>query len=208
MPSSAPTTQDFDLWRARYAVMTDNERRTWDARCFEHWPEQAHGQLDWIRFSVDVVKPRTVIEVGGWRGDHAAAILGLYPSVERWVNIEFCAEAAAAPKTKDPRYEVRVPGEFRWWREDPLPKGDLLVLSHVIEHLSPRDAEDLLDTATGTPAIYCETPLPTPASDWKGYLGTHILPWTWLDLEKAFHDRGYFCHAYFAEARLFLWGPA
>lgn len=183
--------------------MTDEERHAWDSWCYEWWPEQAHGQLDSIRSFVTGHPNPRVVEVGGWRGDHAAACLEWSRSIVSWKNIEFCREAAYSSKTADARYEAWVPKTFRWWRTDTAPEGDLLVLSHVIEHLSARDFTDLLKAVRHIPRIYAEAPLPDGGTDWKGYMGTHILPWGWREAEMAFSLEGYYLQSRGRDWRVF-----
>lgn len=209
MSLPAPTATDFDDWRARYDTMTDEERKEWDARCYRHFPEQAHGSLRWIEDSLNLVTlaaraPR-VVEVGGWRGDHAAELLRRRPGIASWTNIEFCDEAALSPKTRDGRFVISIPLAFRWWKEMPIPPADLLVLSHVVEHLSPDDLRGLLSAAVHIPWIYCEAPLPAGGTDWRGYLGTHILPWSWSHVDALFAELGYpgRCEYRDPEARLY-----
>lgn len=201
MIEHAPAAADFDLWRDRYGTMTDDERRAWDARCFRHYPEQAHGDLKAIqRFTQG---GGHVVEVGGWRGDHAAACLASNPAISSWTNIEFCREAAESPRTSDPRYRVVVPPGFRWWNEGVVLTGDRLVLSHVIEHLSEADLRGLLRAAAAIPRVYAEAPLSLSGENWAGYLGTHILPIGWLEVENLFRDHGFGVDLHLPDARIF-----
>jgi hypothetical protein len=199
----APTELDFDAWRAAYPTMTDEVRRAWDATCYLHWPEQAHGSLDAIRaFTAPGGK---VLEVGGWRGDHAGACLKENPAIESWTNVEFCAEAARNPKTADPRYRVVVPHRFRWWEDRPSLEADVLVMSHVVEHLSVEDLCGLLDAVMAIPRVYAEAPLPEGGSSWHGYLGTHVLPVGWSTVEALFQERGWKVEERKGDGRVFRW---
>lgn len=192
-----PTAVDFDYWRQAYDIMRDDERRNWDALCYAHFPEQAHGNGQLIDYCLELArikslgeKPR-VLEVGGWRGDHAAALLKRHDWIHSWTNIEFCEKAARTPKTDDPRYTAVVPNHFRWWGKDEVPAADLLVLSHVIEHLSPEDLKGLLEATKHIPMVYCEAPLPEVGTNWEGYLGTHILPLSWKEVDDLFLATGW-----------------
>lgn len=189
--ADAPGPKDFDNWRSTYCTMTDTERREWDRWCYQHWPEQAHGSLAAIKEFLGTGEGLRVVEVGGWRGDHAAACLKALPGIASWTNIEFCFEAALARKCEDPRYQAMVPDAFRWWRRKELLEGDVLILSHIIEHLSPFDLTGLLGVVFPIRRIYVEAPISNEGQNWEGYLGTHTLTWGWLEVEAAFREEGY-----------------
>lgn len=184
--------------------MTDEERCAWDARCYRYWPEQAHGHGEWIASFIGSTVPRDyVMEVGGWRGDHAASMLKTFPELRGWTNFEFCDEAVKNPKCVDPRYRAMVPHRFRWWEDMRLPEAPMLVLSHVIEHLSPEDLKGLVGAAAGIPNIYVEAPLPSVGTEWMGYLGTHVLPWTFREVDDLFTTAGYRTQQNYPEARVY-----
>ena len=83
------------------------------------------------------------------------------------------------PVCTDPRYtSAWDPLSFAW--EYDHFAGDLLVLSHVIEHLSVGHAERLIAVFPRFEAVYIDAPL--LGDVWKNSTTAHVLPWTWDDL--------------------------
>lgn len=185
-----PEPMRFEEWRSRYASMSDAEQRV----AYDGWaaayPDQDHANKDAVERFLDMLPPDlTILEVGGWKGTLAAAMLP-NRSIARWANVEFCGAAAAESVCADPRYDVIVPDSFRWWRTL-QPGADVLIAMHVIEHLRAEDTAELLGSFVGR-WIILEAPIPDhgPVS-WEGYPGSHILEWGWVEVERHLRQVGY-----------------
>lgn len=161
----------FDEYRAAYDTLTPAEHSEWYDRIAEEYPEQRY-------YSPWLVRPLAsgrVVEVGGWRGELARDVL-FGASVESWTNYEICRWAAMSPVCLDPKYvSVWDPIRFAWEHDEF--SGDLLVLSHVLEHLSVRHAEALIGVFPRFGRVYVDAPL--LGDVWRGSTTTHVLPWSW-----------------------------
>lgn len=182
----------FDEYRERYDSLTDDEHRAayreWEAQ----YPEQVHCSHDALkRFIAEHCNILSVVEMGGWDGGAARAMLDVFVHLSAWYNIEVCAEAAARPASDSDRYHAIVPAQFRWWRPmRVVTEPHLFVAANVIEHLSTEDASDLIDTLRPH-AWFIEAPIAEEGQDWAGYNGSHVLRAGWRTLEQWLREAGY-----------------
>lgn len=181
----------FDEYRRDYADMTSSDHRSFYADIHKKWPEQRHCTLSSLRRFLSDHRKALVIEMGGWDGWAASVMLPEFPELQHWLNVEFCREAALANVCDDARFNVYVPGAFQWWRSEVQPDvGDVMVLSHVIEHLADDDARELIG-ALRPLAWYIEAPIAEEGQDWDGYQGTHVLKAGWRQVETWLAAAGY-----------------
>lgn len=189
-------SHDFDRWRAAYATTSyDEQVRTHD-KIWRDYPVQRHYCLPAARrFFAEMATPDEelrVLEIGGWTGDVAAAVLPDSPFVYDWLNVELCRGAVEHPATDDPRYRPVVLDDWAW----NYPAGwfdtfDVLFMSHSVEHMTGADLRQLLPLLGNVQRAYVDTPLPDVGTDWQGYSGTHICELSWPDLEALMLDHGF-----------------
>jgi hypothetical protein len=184
-------TIDWDRYRELYAMKGDSFHRETYAEIHKNYPEQRHCTLPSLRRFLTDHHKALVVEMGGWDGWAASVMLPEFPELEHWLNVEFCEDAAKATVCDDKRFNVYVPRTFQWWRSEVAPAAsDVMVLSHVIEHLTNEDAYELIGSLRPL-AWYIEAPLSENGQDWSGYLGTHVLRAGWVELEKWLDAAGY-----------------
>jgi hypothetical protein len=114
--------------------------------------------------------PAEVVELGGWDGSLAAAMLDRAPFIRWWSNYDIVAVPQVCT---DRRYGLVVPDEPAWQGLAPIP-ADALIASHVVEHLRVAEVEALV-SAWAPRSIYLDTPLEARATDWRGYEGSHVI---------------------------------
>lgn len=190
------TMVTWDEWRTLYDEWTVDDQAVFYDQVRDGYPEQARFDaaalgrlLDWIGGAP------TVVELGGWDGGFAAAVLAEYPDVAGWTNYEICTEAVRGGVCDDPRYEAVSLREWYWDRPH---RADVFVASHVLEHLRLRDVRKTLD-ATEARFAYIQCPIDDHSlggrragpPDWAGYPGTHILEVGWGGLQAELEARGW-----------------
>ena len=169
----------FDDYRSKYQDLSPLEHSNVYDRIAKLYGDQQH----YNPALVEPIAAGVVVELGGWRGELAAHILPRNDRVVSWTNHEICRWAAISPVCDDPRYEsVWTRDRFAW--DAPEFAGDLLVLSHVIEHLSEAHALALIEAFARFGRVYVDAPL--LGDVWENTWTTHILPWTWAQfLDRA-----------------------
>lgn len=168
---------DWDAYRAAYDGMGPAEQAAFYARVWELHPDQRHFDADACGRLLDAAAPASVQEVGGWRGELAAAVLPSRPGILSWRNREVCEGAASHPACADPRYSLG------------LGPADALVMSHVIEHMRLREAEAYVE-AVRPRAAFVQSPLSEDGQDWAGYRGSHVLREGWREVEAMMARHG------------------
>jgi len=149
------------------------------------YPEQAHYNLEFAKKAFDIVKPKVVTEIGGWKGDLAYEILK-DSSIEKWYNIEISQNAIDKTKCKDQRHEYIKPDSFNWF--DKIEMKGMIVSTHFIEHLSNQNFETLCKFIKEVEYIYFEAPLENDGQTWENYVGTHILTYGWNKVKELLHS--------------------
>ncbi len=181
----------FDEYRKGYDAYSDDEHRRFYTDFHLKWPLQRCCTFSSLRRFLGDHRKALVIEMGGWDGWAASTMLPEFPELQHWLNVEFCKEAAAATVCDDARYNVYVPKAFRWWRSEVAPTAsDVMVLSHVIEHIANDDARELIGSLRPL-AWYIEAPLTEDGQTWSGYGGSHVLYTGWRELETWLSAAGY-----------------
>lgn len=168
--------------------MTDVEHFTFADQCELSFPDQRHFHADPVlRWLED--KPGQILEIGGWKGELAAAVLPLAPKVTSWLNVEVSQRAIDAGVCHDIRYHAHKPDSFRWWESGFYSRN--VIASHVLEHLSTEDVASLVAHLDYCNHWFVECPLNDEPQSWAGYFGSHILGVGWIGLEAIFRNNGF-----------------
>lgn len=185
MTISSPVNVDFNTWRERYFDMTFEEHQAFNAAIADMFPRQRCFSEDMCERFLEERQPGSVVELGGWDGELAALMLDRFPAIETWVNYDITPNVPQV--CDDPRYERVVLDGWPWERHA---RGDVLVASHVFEHMYLDEIEQLLDKWDVT-SVFVDVPVgPTP-HDWRNYNGTHILEAGWVDLVATVEQLGF-----------------
>jgi len=176
---------ELDRYRRLYDDLTVAELAEWNERLVKKYPDQRHYNYEHVRQAVG--DAGDVVELGGYDGSLADVILERNTHIRRWRNYELVRVKHAEPR--DPRYELIVDRDrFAWRRADW--DGDVLVLSHVLEHLNAEQALELVLTFPRYDRVYIDAPL--RAGGWEGSTTAHVLGWTWDDLLRIIEAQGIF----------------
>jgi hypothetical protein len=131
-------------------------------------------------------RPIKVLEIGGWRGELAAAVF-VHNQIGEWLNVEVLKDAELPGHNRGPWYRAWVPSDYIW--RVGVPTGyDALVMSHTIEHMRAEELRQILAQFDG-PWVYLEAPL--HEGGWDGYGGTHILEIGWPQVDEMLAELGY-----------------
>lgn len=163
-------TVELDRWRSAYQDGSGSREDLASvyAALSLQFPEQNYFSLPLAQGFMDRFRPRSVVELGGWDGGLAAALLPGNPQIVSWENYE----VAAVPQTcVDKRYQCVVADGWAW--EQPL-EAQAFVASHVLEHLSVAHLGELID-AVGCRFAYVDVPLSQTPTTWAGSPTTHAL---------------------------------
>lgn len=168
---------DWDGWRARYRTMTAEDQAQFYAAAADAHPDQVHYNLAAAKRAIH--GHAHIVEIGGWRGELADDVLTAFSTVKGWENREI---APVEPACHDPRYrQVQA-----WGHEDII--GNVLVMSHVIEHMLLEDVRRIPFERFA--CVYIDAPLPMDGpADWRGFTGTHIADFAWRDLDVLLAER-------------------
>lgn len=162
------TAIDWNQWRANYDDMTFADHQAFNAAVLERHPVQQQWNHDACARFIAERQPRTIVEVGGWDGSLADAMLGMYAGIDTWVNYDI---TPGVPQVCSyPGYERIVLNVWPWLFKV---TADALVASHVFEHMRVSEVLALLDR-WDVRSVYVDTPL-SGAPMWDGYEGSHII---------------------------------
>lgn len=181
----------FDRWRAGYATTTTEEHARFYAEIFRRGHCSFSGRA--IRAFLRQAGGRPVVaEIGGQDGALAKVALQSTPSIKKWINYDICPASITSPATDDPRYEGRLMTDFRWWNNVKI-DGDILVMSHIIEHLSDEDAKSLIASIPqNIKGVHVQAPIALRGpTNWTGFVGCHILSMGWMELDAEFAKHGF-----------------
>ena len=176
---------NFDAWREGYDGMTWPDHVETYSKLHALYPVQQHFDSRACGQFLDIMRPHSVWEIGGWDGELASIVLGTRPWIDRWENVDVCREVVATPICRDPRYSARLGPQ--------LLTGDVLVMSHVAEHMRWDELRFLFGRIPAVKAVYLASPLPLDGSnpDWRGYPGPHILEAGWDEIDRDLITRGF-----------------
>lgn len=193
---------DFDAWRAAYDDLSYAQHVEFYRQVAEAYPEQQHYNEPAVRAFL-AGSDGSVLEIGGWKGELAAAVLPDFPAIPSWLNVEIAPQAVTESVCDDPRYRVLVPEAFIWDADIDLRPYRTLIASHVIEHMKQADVEKLMDRLGHIERMYVDAPLPPEPSAWEQGESSHIIEVGWIGLAEIFTRHG-FAQVGAAEGK---WGP-
>lgn len=173
---------DCDAWRAAYDTTSFEAQKAAYDEIREGSPEQICYDIDAARRACRGMG--SVTEIGGWRGELAAALLEDTTSIWGWRNYEICAFAVGeGNRCTDPRY---IPLELLDWPwESELAAAEMFVASHVVEHMRFEQFKLLTRQFFRFEHLHFQIPIPLDrAANWTGYDGTHIMDASWEDVNK------------------------
>ena len=154
----------------------------WHTRLWAEYPDQRYFNAPAMSSFLQGVTGRTVVEIGGWRGEAAATFLPHIEQITRWRNYEVCREAVNRPICTDHRYEAINRACYD------LCNAEIGILSHVLEHMSNGQARHLLATA-GVSWLYIDCPMPPAETPkWQNATAFHVLTMRWPGIKKAVRE--------------------
>lgn len=185
---TATTRVGWDEWRAAYDHWTVTDQRRFYDLVFAEYRDQDRFDHEALGRLIDRAgRPVTVVELGGWDGGFAAAMLRGDRRIEWWTNYEISQCAVDEAVCNDPRYLPVCSDNWYW---DGRHVADVFVASHVLEHLRLRDVLASFD-ATDCQWMFLQVPVSEAGRDWTGYSGTHILECGWAKLHEELGARGF-----------------
>jgi hypothetical protein len=122
-----------------------------------------------VREFLNTREPKHVVELGGWDGSLAAAMLAEFDFIESWVNMDIAPDVPQV--CDDHRYDRTVLSNWPWMRDV---TADALIASHVFEHMRIHQIEQLL-RRWRVDSVFIDSPLTRDPQSWDGYFGSHIL---------------------------------
>lgn len=180
-------TIDWNAWRARYDDMDFAEQRRFYDLVYDLHPGQGQFAADaLLDFLAYIDGPLDIVELGGWDGGLARAILAERGDIQ-WRNYEISAAAVAASAGIGPGYRGIALGDWYWSEPHTC---DLFVACHVLEHLRFADVLATFD-ATQCRWMFLQTPLADGPRSWDNYHGSHILEVGWGEIIAALEERGF-----------------
>lgn len=194
----------WDAWRAHYDELTFDEQAAFALRVRAEYPEQQHWNMRaWNQF-LGPLRPKSVVEVGGYDGSLAAYTLAKRSGIELWMNCELLPSVREISVCSDDRYlPYALTGflwEYRWW---PYRVADVLVMTHTIEHMRLSEVAGIV-RLVDSDRVYFEAPLNDLSNQsWEGYSASHILEEGWSGVDQMMRGQGYSvsiydhgCHGY------------
>ena len=179
---------DWNTWRSAYDEMTPTEQRAFYDEVHRLHPEQARfSERELGRLLAHIGQPVSVVELGGWDGGFADAMLP-GSSIRSWESWEVSGAACIGGNVcHDLRYVAVCPANWYW---STAHRCDLFVSSHTIEHLRFRDVLATFD-ATDCEWMYLQSPLREGPTEWANYHGSHILEVGWGEITHELDARGF-----------------
>lgn len=189
---------EFDKWRENYNNMSLAEQVKYHNEIELQYPEQAHYTYENVRQVL--YEGATVLEFGTWKADLAQRAIIEF-NLKQWQGIEICSNAIESTRCTHEQFSYIQPNRFDWWVNE-LPKSDIIIATHFIEHLSNVHFEQLVKVLQ-SPLIYFEAPLTELGEDWAGYVGTHKLNHGWDAVSELMKEQGYSIKTNFAEGKIY-----
>jgi hypothetical protein len=182
---------DWDGWRAGHGSLSFSANQRFASEFYQICQDQNFHTLAQVEGFMDYFEPKTVVEIGGWRGELASSLLNDETlDIQSWTNYEICLEAVRDSVCTDSRYHPVGLTENLW--DGHIIEADAFVAAHVIEHLTPEELEKLV-SLLDVECVYFEAPLLEPGQTWDGYDGSHILTFSWDDVHALMDRYGFEC---------------
>ena len=174
------TRFDFNKWRAEYDSYSFEKQKELNNELEKVAPNQIQHKAEIVGEFLRKIPNAKVLEIGGWKGELAQKILSKNKNILLWHNYDICSNAIEKNVCKDTRFKGIVLTDFAWnldiWKD-----YNIVILSHIIEHIRKRELIKLFDKFKHIKYIYIDAPLNDPyrGVEWKNYCGTHILECGW-----------------------------
>lgn len=174
------TDYNYDKWRENYNNMTFKEQKEFYNEFYEtHLDQGWKSHLDDLIKAFQQIKGYSnVIELGCNDGTLAQAMIKRFP-ILKWHGYDISRTALMKTKVDTPVYQFSELNSQFWECVD-VTGYDVFIASHVLEHLSFKQVKLLLNHIT--PIKYWIIAMPELKSNWKGYLGTHVLEVRWKEI--------------------------
>jgi len=185
--------QMFDLWRESYDKLTYVEQVDFYNAVESQWRTQKHFRVSDVVSALNHARrPMRVLEFGGWKGHLAARMIDYYKdALAEWTNIEICEKAIQKTCTRSQKYRVIKPDRFDWFSRERTYVADACVSTDFIEHLSNAHFDQLARYVSGIPVVYFGSPIGKNGHEWDGFVGSHILTYGWVDVNRIMEGYGY-----------------
>lgn len=187
----------FNDWRKTYDSKSYEEHVAFHEKWSKIYPDQNRYNIERIRVFFYLVahlkRSIGVLEIGGWKGQLAKQMLKEFPSIKRWHNVEISKVVADETACHSKRYIAEVLPDFFWKATFDARLYDVLILSHVIEHMKGENLKGILEKTPSIKYLYIAAPIEqkTEDVDWKGFVGTHILEIGWEDVHRLIRGCGF-----------------
>jgi hypothetical protein len=184
--------QTWDWWRKRYERFTFEEMRLFYEIVGQDHPVQNGANFAAATdFCATLPEYSCVVELGGWTGDLAAAVLAQNTEIAAWTNCDIWPDGQERSVCTDRRYHVQPLLDWPWKYN--VIRSDAFISTHTIEHMKATHLEQLV-ARLDCKRVFIEAPLAEGNAtnvSWTGYLGSHILEWEWGPVEDCFARYGY-----------------
>lgn len=196
----------FDKWRKEYPTLSYQQQQEYARWLYEEYPDQSYfgGVFQERVISLcEKERPLRVMELGGWNGELASAVLKVESKIKVWDNFEICPTVPSV--CKDKRYTHCGVDDFVWNLKQVL-IYDLFVSSHALEHLTTKDLHELLHAVAHIHHLAFQLPFP-PNGSWDGTTCFHILalsPSEFVELVTSFGYKLEYTEATPEEHRFFF----
>lgn len=178
----------WDTWRESYDEWGIGRQRRFYDEVFGVHRDQERFDVRRLGWLLDVIAgPVSVVELGGWDGGFARAMLAAHQDITSWENHEVSAAAVAGSVCDDVRYRAVALDDWYWQSAH---TADVFVASHVLEHLRWDDVRRTFD-ATTCEWMFLQVPVGSGPTEWRGYHGSHILEVGWSTIIPELEGRGF-----------------
>ena len=187
----------FNEWREKYDETTYEEHCEIADELYENFPMSTQFNKNYL---LQLFAPATdapemrVLEFGGGIGTLAQDIFKTGADhIAAWHNLEISRKAVENTICQDERYSAEVLDDWPWEVFDGWDNYNMLILSHIAEHIRGDQLKTLLEKAKDIDIVYLDVPVAEKTSDinWDKYLGTHILEIGWDQIDAILYTHGY-----------------
>lgn len=184
----------LDRYRNKYDSLSFDYKIKKAGQWLKLYPEQAHFNIIPINYWLEkiVTRPVTVLEIGGWRGDLAKAVLSSFEHIRLWHNYDLIPNNNYQ-KCFDNRYKL-ISLEKNLWNQSLDYEYNALIATHMIEHISWKEFKELCAwIPAGILTVLFESPLPASHENisWKGDYSSHVLEKGWEQVINEMKNQGF-----------------
>jgi len=175
----AAIKQDWDVWREHYDYFTIDDLIWLNTAVSRHFGIQRYHNTDLINEVLDAIpEPKTIMELGCYRGYSAAEILERRKDIKYWIGYDINYHSITETVVKDSKYVgVKL---TNWLHTRPLfvPPANTFLSSHTLEHFNEHQLNTTIKYLADNNVKYAIIEMPFSNRDraWKGYNGSHVYP--------------------------------